>query len=231
MRAGTAATGKPLLHYIPGDSATDSSSTPVAAHVESPTASPALATAPQAANVPIRSGKALATPATRAVAREHGIDLATVAGTGRGGRVTKEDVVALLSVGGDVATTTRRLVSNRPSTTAATVVPVQGAPPRGTAAAGVHEDRVEPIKGIQKAMFTQMTLAHEVPAFRFCDEVRMDSLMSARQTLKPLANKCAPTSLARRPVRASLLGFECVAAPATQPIPHLPPGMAQRSSH
>jgi len=41
-----------------------------------------------------RSGRALAAPATRRLARELGVDVATVDGTGPKGRVTKDDVRA-----------------------------------------------------------------------------------------------------------------------------------------
>jgi pimeloyl-ACP methyl ester carboxylesterase len=43
------------------------------------------------------AGGAHATPAARALARKHGIDLAAVAGSGPGGRVTREDVAAWLA--------------------------------------------------------------------------------------------------------------------------------------
>ena len=57
----------------------------------------------------VRTGPAPSTPAARALARELGIDLAAVAGSGPGGRVTREDVDAfaarrarLFEVAGDV---------------------------------------------------------------------------------------------------------------------------------
>ncbi|ACL65446.1 catalytic domain of components of various dehydrogenase complexes [Anaeromyxobacter dehalogenans 2CP-1] len=52
---------------------------------------PAAAAAPSAAAGPA-GAKALATPAVRAMARELGIDVNTVPGTGPGGRVTKDDL-------------------------------------------------------------------------------------------------------------------------------------------
>ena len=46
------------------------------------------------------AGKALATPAVRRIARDAGIDINTVAGTGLGGRVTKKDVEKAIAGGG-----------------------------------------------------------------------------------------------------------------------------------
>lgn len=41
-------------------------------------------------------GKPLATPAVRRVAREHGVQLAMVSGSGKGGRILKSDVLAFI---------------------------------------------------------------------------------------------------------------------------------------
>ncbi len=67
----------------PSTSAT--SSAPVA-----PSASPAPTLPPPAAPAP--TGKVLATPAARLLARERGIDLAAITGSGPNGRIEREDV-------------------------------------------------------------------------------------------------------------------------------------------
>jgi pyruvate dehydrogenase E2 component (dihydrolipoamide acetyltransferase) len=54
--------------------------------------------APEAAAV-ARDGKALATPAVRRIARELGIDIQLVPGSGRGGRVTASDVESFAGAG------------------------------------------------------------------------------------------------------------------------------------
>ena len=66
-----------------------------AAPVEAPSPTRAAAAAPAAKAAPRpEAGPVPATPATRRLARELGVDLATVTGSGPGGRVTDEDVRA-----------------------------------------------------------------------------------------------------------------------------------------
>ncbi|WP_313201850.1 2-oxoglutarate dehydrogenase complex dihydrolipoyllysine-residue succinyltransferase [Pseudomonas sp.] len=61
-----------------------------------PAAAPAAA-APAAAAADAGEEDPVAAPAARKLAEENGIDLASVAGTGKGGRITKEDVVAAVA--------------------------------------------------------------------------------------------------------------------------------------
>lgn len=56
-------------------------------------AAPVAAVAAQVA-APASAEEALLSPAARKIAEENGLNLAAIAGTGKGGRVTKEDVVA-----------------------------------------------------------------------------------------------------------------------------------------
>jgi pyruvate dehydrogenase E2 component (dihydrolipoamide acetyltransferase) len=67
-------------------------------------------------------GKALATPAVRRVARELGVDINLVPGTGRGGRVTASDVQAFSS-GTVVAEPARAVPRPAPAPVAPTVTP------------------------------------------------------------------------------------------------------------
>jgi pyruvate dehydrogenase E2 component (dihydrolipoamide acetyltransferase) len=67
--------------------------------VPAPPPAPRPAAPPPAA--PQRTGERIhSSPLVRRMAAEHGIDLATVAGTGAGGRISKQDIEALIAAGG-----------------------------------------------------------------------------------------------------------------------------------
>src|SRR5262245_65945889 len=69
------------------------------AHAAVAPAPAAASPAAPAARAVESTAKVLATPVTRRMAREHGIDLAAIAGTGPQGRVLKADVQAALDLG------------------------------------------------------------------------------------------------------------------------------------
>ena len=121
-------------------------------------------------DAPVRQGKALASPAVRRLAREANIDIAKVPGSGKKGRVMKEDVKAYLEGG---ATQPKAA-----DTTAAAAAPSSG----GT--------RVEPIRGVKAAMAKQMTdSVFTIPHFSVSEEIEMDALIALRQQLKPQFEK------------------------------------------
>ncbi|WP_454597107.1 2-oxoglutarate dehydrogenase complex dihydrolipoyllysine-residue succinyltransferase [Qipengyuania sp. SM2507] len=59
-----------------------------------PSSAPAPAPAPAAANEQAKDGGATLSPAVRRAVLEHGVDPSTIEGSGRDGRLTKEDVIA-----------------------------------------------------------------------------------------------------------------------------------------
>ena len=80
-----------------------SAETPTAQEPEAAPAEPAApAPAPteQAAN---GDGKSFVSPVVARIASEHGVDVAQVPGTGRGGRVTKKDILGFVESGGQAA--------------------------------------------------------------------------------------------------------------------------------
>jgi 2-oxoisovalerate dehydrogenase E2 component (dihydrolipoyl transacylase) len=74
-------------------------SAPPAPAAEQPVAPAASPPAPSAPSAPATDGAARMTPAVRRLVREHNIDVAAVHGTGAGGRVTREDVLAFVQGG------------------------------------------------------------------------------------------------------------------------------------
>jgi 2-oxoisovalerate dehydrogenase E2 component (dihydrolipoyl transacylase) len=116
------AVGSPLIVF----ELTDGALAPaIAAAPVSKPATSATTTAPAAAAVPIaRTGRVMASPANRRRAREAGIDLTTVAGSGPGGRIMRADLqtAAPRQAVADAADTTeikviglRRLIAERMS--------------------------------------------------------------------------------------------------------------------
>ncbi|HEX6748591.1 MAG TPA: 2-oxoglutarate dehydrogenase complex dihydrolipoyllysine-residue succinyltransferase [Longimicrobium sp.] len=107
-----------------------------------PTASAATATV--TAETPAAgSADAPTSPAARAIAAEHGIDLATVQGSGPNGRVTKEDVLKRIEDGRAAAGAPQR---EAPAAAPATSSPATSAPAAATApsaAPSVNGDRAE----------------------------------------------------------------------------------------
>jgi pyruvate/2-oxoglutarate dehydrogenase complex dihydrolipoamide acyltransferase (E2) component len=68
---------------------------PVAAEPAPPAPAPAPAAAPASEN-----GNRFVSPVVARIAAEHGVNPAEVAGTGRGGRVTKQDILSFVEAGG-----------------------------------------------------------------------------------------------------------------------------------
>ena len=106
------------------------------------------------------TGKALASPAVRRLARELEIDLSQIAGSGDKGRVLKDDLS----------------VSASPTLESVVITPnITGG------------KRVEPIRGIQGAMAKHMMHSvFTVPHFSVSEEIEMDKLIDARSQLKAL---------------------------------------------
>jgi 2-oxoglutarate dehydrogenase E2 component (dihydrolipoamide succinyltransferase) len=120
-------------------------------------------------------------PIVRKLARESGIDLATVAGTGEGGRITKADVLAATS--GATA---------QPPTSAATVTPLPSVGPAAAAVmvappsmpAGQGEES-EPMSHIRKAIATHMLASTQQTARAWTMvEVNVDRLVRLREDTK-----------------------------------------------
>ncbi|MFO0725444.1 MAG: dihydrolipoamide acetyltransferase family protein [Myxococcota bacterium] len=113
----------------------------------------------------------LAAPATRRLARELGLELATIDGTGPGGRVTSEDVRRASQRGTD--DDARTTVAPPPMAPAMPPLPMP-------AVAGDVEERV-PIRGLRKRIFENMARSKQHAAhFTFVEECDCTALVALR---------------------------------------------------
>ncbi|MCQ8876796.1 dihydrolipoyllysine-residue acetyltransferase [Pseudoalteromonas shioyasakiensis] len=113
--------------------------------------------------------KAVASPAVRRRAREMDIDLTCVPGSGKNGRIYKEDI--------------ERFVNAEVPNTIDTSELQQ--PVAQNKSAVTQGNRVEPIKGIKAAMAKQMVASvSTIPHFTFCDEIDLTELIALRSSLK-----------------------------------------------
>ncbi|WP_135551682.1 dihydrolipoamide acetyltransferase family protein [Paenibacillus cymbidii] len=152
-------------------------------------AAPAPAAAAAQAEAPAGDARSvLATPSVRKLARERGVALASVPATGRGGRVTREDVLAAAEGGAPAAAAAPAETAQAAATTAqaaATTAPAAAAPATGDRA----EERV-PFKGIRKAIAAAMVKSmYTAPHVTLMDEVDVTRLVALREKAKPLAEQ------------------------------------------
>ena len=116
------------------------------------------------------SGKALASPAVRRLARELDVDLMQVAGSGDKGRVLKDDLM-------DVSFSAVQPVTSVNKSDLATQITLGG-------------KRVEPIRGIRAAMAKHMMHSvFTVPHFSVSEEIQLDKLIETRSQLKGVFEK------------------------------------------
>lgn len=107
---------------------------------------------------PLDNTKVLTTPAVRKLARQNDLDLSKISGSGKHGRVLKEDVLRHL---------------DKPLA------------PIGPALVTVIQDRQEPIVGVRKIMARHMSESvSSIPHFTFVDEIDVTELIKLRASLK-----------------------------------------------
>ena len=124
-------------------------------------------------------GKVLASPAVRRVAREKNIDLSTVEGSGKKGRILKSDVLNLQH--SNVDTSSQNSTSSAPSSSNA-----EKGDSNSTSTVLKGSVRTEKVRGIHAAMAKQMSASvYTIPHFTVSDELVMDNLMALRKLLKP----------------------------------------------
>jgi 2-oxoglutarate dehydrogenase E2 component (dihydrolipoamide succinyltransferase) len=144
-----------------------------------PVSAPVPSGAGIAASVPDRGPRSqILSPLVRKMAAENGLDLAQVAGTGTGGRITKKDVEAAIAAGAPGAS------SGAPRTPAA-AAPAQPLRPVPSPAAPGAGEEVVPMTHIRKAIATHMVGSIQATARAWTMvEVNMEQVVRVRERAK-----------------------------------------------
>jgi 2-oxoisovalerate dehydrogenase E2 component (dihydrolipoyl transacylase) len=152
------AVGSPLIVFDVSDGAPAPASVAAPASASVAALAPVASPAPPAASVPpARSARVMASPANRRRAREAGIDLSTVVGSGPGGRILRDDLAAV----------------SRPA--------VQSAPAHADVSAETSEIKVI---GLRRLIAERMSEAkRNIPHFAYVEEVDVTELESLREHL------------------------------------------------
>jgi pyruvate dehydrogenase E2 component (dihydrolipoamide acetyltransferase) len=164
-------------------------------------AAPVVSAAPSVSAAPAYSapGKVLATPATRKLARDLGVDLTRVPPSGHRGHVTKDDIrgfVARPSAPPAAVSAPPPVVTEAPAPQAVASAPapapmtsrapvsIAAAPSRG---GEVLEERV-PFAGVRKRIAERMSLSKNTAAhFTFVEECDVTALKALRERMRPKA--------------------------------------------
>ncbi|HVH69637.1 MAG TPA: 2-oxoglutarate dehydrogenase, E2 component, dihydrolipoamide succinyltransferase [Candidatus Dormibacteraeota bacterium] len=199
---------------------------PVPTPVSSPAApAPVAAIAPAASRAGSASERIHSSPLVRRMAKEHGIDLATVAGTGAGGRISKQDIEAVIAAAGGAPAAASSVVSipaARPVLVTSTPAPAAapGAPgaqvhvaletavPREKIYFGNYE--VQPMSTMRQRIAEHMVASKRVSAHVYSvDEVDMTKVAVLRVKSKEEFEKRYETKLTFMPffVKAAVAGL------------------------
>ena len=153
---------------------------------------PAPARQPAAEPAPSANGKTFVSPVVAKIASEHGVDPSQVQGTGRGGRVTKKDILGFIESGAQPAQAAAPAAPAAPTPTEAPAAPAPAAepaakpaPPPAPPAATQPGESFEPMSAMRKGIAEHMrhsldTSAHVTSAI----EVDMSKVSAIRAKLK-----------------------------------------------
>jgi pyruvate dehydrogenase E2 component (dihydrolipoamide acetyltransferase) len=194
-----------------------------------PAAAAPTQAAPQAAPAAQRTGERIhSSPLVRRMAAEHGIDLTTIPGTGAGGRISKQDIEAVIAAGGVPAAA--------PPPSASTAAPARPAPPpppapaaapapSGVSGGQIHvafesavprekmyfgNYTVEPMSNMRVRIAEHMVASKRVsPHVYSVDEIDMTKVASLRAKSKDEFEKRYETKLTFMPffVKAAVAGL------------------------
>ena len=169
-----------------------------------PAAAPASAEAKPAAATPAEaaSGDVKASPAAKRVAAERGVDLAAVSGSGRGGVVSKPDVMEV--------TRQAAAAPAAPVESPSSGAPAAPAAPRPEAAAGERETREKMTTRRKRIAENLLQSQHATAHLTTFNEIDMTAVMELRGRLKERVEKEHGVKLSYMPffIRAATMALK-----------------------
>ena len=237
-----------VVAVIDGAGATSAAQAPVPTKAATPTPAPAraaVAAPPAPAPRPAASAPAASTPApaatpprttgerihssplVRRMAAEHGIDLGTVPGTGAGGRISKQDIEAVIAAGGVPAAAPPSVPAAAPARSTPPPPPAPSAAPAppGVSGGQIHVTfesavprekiyfgnyTVEPMSNMRQRIAEHMLASKRVsPHVYSVDEIDMTKVASLRAKSKEEFEQRYETKLTYMPffVKAAVAGL------------------------
>ncbi|KAI1712530.1 2-oxoacid dehydrogenases acyltransferase (catalytic domain) domain-containing protein [Ditylenchus destructor] len=165
--------GQPLIDIDTPDESNERTSTEThQKNVSADTPSEPTAKSPNVQSTDYNN-KILAAPAVRRMVRESNVDVSKINGTGKDGRILKEDILNYL---GKDKGTLKMPTQTGPSTNVKVSL-------------YTSEDTIVPIRGYGRAMIKSMSESLKIPHFGYSDEYCMDNLIEARNQLNSEAKK------------------------------------------
>jgi pyruvate dehydrogenase E2 component (dihydrolipoamide acetyltransferase) len=158
---------------------------------------------PRPTPTPAASGRVIVSPRAKRLAKENGIDLATVKGTGPNGRIRSADIEAILQPAAKPAVAPVAAPVIAPVAAVAPVAVSKPAPVVTSAVAGT----VQPLTTLQKAVVNNMNASLAVPTFHVGYTITTDALdalykqvKSKGVTMTALLAKAVAVTLQKHPV-------------------------------
>ncbi|KAJ4418501.1 hypothetical protein N0V85_001410 [Neurospora sp. IMI 360204] len=131
----------------------------------------------------------LATPAVRHLSRELKVDITEIPGTGKDGRVLKEDVYKFVQARDSAPTQSPAAATpTAPGVTAAAAAASAFSSP-DVGISGPQKETTVPLTRTQEMMFKSMTRSLNIPHFLYADEVDFTSIVELRTRLNRVLSK------------------------------------------
>ena len=190
--------------------------------VPAPTAAPLAASSASSSS---SSERIHSSPLVRRMAKEHGIDLSTIEGTGAGGRISKQDIEAVIAAGGVPAAAPPAYSATAPAAISRSAPPPPPTAAPGASGAQVHvvlenavprekmyfgNYEIHPMSTMRQRIAEHMVASKRVSAHVYSvDEIDMTKVAALRARSKDEFEKRYETKLTFMPffVKAAVAGL------------------------